>query len=1024
MRKITLACVAAMCCLTWGSPLMAQDDLPPSASTELFDFTPFQDKIMLDLFYEALQAGRQYPTIAEFEAVGFNELDIEFARSHVRPRSVMIDKNKQLHTDLYEKRNLWMNIPTGIGKQIGGFPSGKFSEDVYSMWNYTNLFGSWNHSFFQAPGAWVDAAHKNGTDIFSGIKFFESWTAGSGDGEYSALIGQKNPDGSKYTFKYSEALINCLMFFGTDGINYNWEDNSYSDEDVVAFHKELYKIAAEKGFTNFHIGIYTSQSALTARYVDALYGTKETGKTTDLMLNYSGGDFSYNIGSSVKVAEDAYGDASGLYTGVWIVSMDRRWSALQENDDAKRAGVCLWGEHDQSRFMSYNVGATSMEFQSNYQKLLERTFSGGNRNPANLLPISDTGNNWEKDGEKEPLSSFCGLASFIPERTAIQGDLPFSTHFSLGNGERYNYKGKKAFGNWYHMGAQDVVPTYRWLVYNAGTTTVSTEIQPSFTHEDAYIGGSALRLEGNATDKGTDVVLYRTKLNVTSSKPVAKVALKSGATGSEPSRLFVILKKLDNDQWLEFPVGNTEGATWQEKEIGLSGINTNDVIEYIGLRVKGAYAGNYNMLVGKLELSDDRIATPAFIKANSLKVEVKEETTKSLSVKLNWAIDPTNLNADRADWGMIYNDEANIDHFEIMHKNGADGKIAEIARTTSWAGFAGNIIFENDNDEPYIGVRAASVDLKTYSPVQWVKVERSTSPDLPAFKDNTYCESVMNPAAEGADIAREQRYVESFTTTGADQNLDYHAKAPQPDGTQYVDATDHILKVKQGQTITLSFKAYDTSNLSKTDGLRFCFAKGYMDLDKSNSFEPDGDELLFDLGEVRKGTPEFETEGYTKEFTIPADAAVGKSRLRVVFSDAWFAHPGPCGQTAKGFSIDFGVEITGDNDQRPVAPDLHDQGEADEPDRVRDEDPTTPPTGVEKVVSENAGFSKFWMSPANDVVFFKDVEKAWVYTTTGQLVKFITNYPESVNVADLASGTYVVKMQYNNVIRSQKLYKK
>ena len=190
MRKITLACVAAMCCLTWGSPLMAQDDLPPSASTELFDFTPFQDKIMLDLFYEALQAGRQYPTIAEFEAVGFNELDIEFARSHVRPRSVMIDKNKQLHTDLYEKRNLWMNIPTGIGKQIGGFPSGKFSEDVYSMWNYTNLFGSWNHSFFQAPGAWVDAAHKNGTDIFSGIKFFECWTAESGDGEYSALIGQ------------------------------------------------------------------------------------------------------------------------------------------------------------------------------------------------------------------------------------------------------------------------------------------------------------------------------------------------------------------------------------------------------------------------------------------------------------------------------------------------------------------------------------------------------------------------------------------------------------------------------------------------------------------------------------------------------------------------------------------------------------------------------------------------------------------------------------------------------------------
>lgn len=1020
MKRITLACMAAVCCLSWGTPVMAEGDIPPSASTELFDFTPFNDREMLELFLTAQENGRKYPTEAEFEAAGFNLIDLEFARSHVRPRAILKDKSKNLYPNIYENRNLWMNIPMGVGKAIGGYPSSTFSDDTYSMWNYTNLFGSWNHGLFQAPGSWVDAAHKNGTDIFSGIKFFESWTPGSESAKYREMITAKNPDGS---FKYAEAFINCLMFFGTDGINYNWEDTGYADADVMAFHKELYKIAEREGFKNFHIGIYTSNSTLSQRNVDALYGTKETGKTADLMLNYAGGDFSYGIRSSVGIAEANYGNADGVYTGVWIVSMDRRWSALNENESAKKAGVCLWGEHGQSRFMSYNVGATSMEFQSNYQKLLERTFSGGNRNPANLLPVSNTGNNWEQDGDKEPLESFCGLATFIPERTAIQGDLPFNTFFSLGNGERYNYKGKKTFASWYNIGAQDVVPTYRWLVYDAGTTTVSTKIQPSFTHEDAYIGGSALRLEGSSTDNGTDIVLYRSKLKVSGTDPVVKVALKSGATGTEPSRLYVILKKENNDQWFEYAVGETNGPTWEEKQIALAGFSSNDVIEYIGFRVKGAYAGNYNMLVGKLELSDSRIATPANIKSNSLVVEVKEETTKSLSLKLNWAVDPTGLNFSRANWGLLYNDEANIDHFEIMYKNGENGKISEIARTTGWSGFAGNIVFEGDSDEPYVGVRSASVDFKTYSPIQWVKVERSTSPNLPAPKDNTYCESVVNPAAEGVDIAREQRYVESFTTTGADQNLDYHASAPQPDGTQYVNATDHVLKVKQGQTITLSFKAYDTSTLSKVDGLRFCFAKGYMDLDKSDSFEPDGDELLFDLGTVRKGTPEFETVGYTKEFTIPADAAVGKSRLRVVFSDAWFAHPGPCGQTAKGFSIDFGVEITGDNPQRPVAPDLHDQGEADEPDRVRDEDPTTPPSGVENIKEGYAGFSKCWMDPAENVIFFQDVERAWIYTTTGQLVKYVIGNPESLNVAELTSGVYIVKMEYNNVIRSQKLLK-
>ena len=62
----------------------------------------------------------------------------------------------------------------------------------------------------------------------------------------------------------------------------------------------------------------------------------------------------------------------------------------------------------------------------------------------------------------------------------------------------YKRQGKKTFGSWYNMGAQDVVPTYRWLVYNAGTTTVSTDIQPEFTHEDSCDTGLPARRRGRA----------------------------------------------------------------------------------------------------------------------------------------------------------------------------------------------------------------------------------------------------------------------------------------------------------------------------------------------------------------------------------------------------------------------------------------------------------------------------------------------------------------------------------------------
>lgn len=1007
--KLILVGMAALCCTCWCAPSVAQNP-PQVASADVYDFSKFTDEVLLNLFVNAINDGRKCPTPQEFEAAGFGS-ELGFVRSHVRPRSVMIDKKKQLIGSLYEKRGLWMNTPTGIGSTVGGYPNGSFHDDVYSMWNYTKLYGCWNHGLFQAPASWVDTGHKNGTDMFSGIKFFESW--GSGDGSYVSFITSKNPDG---TFKYAKAFIYCLMYFGSDGINYNWEDNSFANEDVVAFHKELYKIAAQEGFTNFHIGIYTSNSTLTSRYADALYGTKSTGKTVDLMLNYSGGDFSYGIQSSVQTAESSYGNADDLYTGVWIVTMDRRWSALQESEEAKRCGVCLWGEHGQSRFMSYNAGNTTMELQDNYQKLLERGFSGGYRNPAHRPSVSNTGNNWEQSGTKEPLSTFCGIASFIPERTAIQGNLPFITYFSLGNGERYNYKGIKTFGSWYNMGAQDVVPTYRWLVYDAASTNVSTAIQPSFTHNDAYIGGSALLLKGSVTPAGTDVILYRTKLTVAGTRPVAKIALKQNIDESWPTNLKLILKKFDSKEWLEFPLGNTAGTNWEEKNIPLTGMAQNDVIEYIGFRIEGESADDYSMMVGKLELSDGTSAKPAPIKENSFTVEVKEETTQSLSVKLNWEVDATGLSLTRSAWNLLYNDEANIDHFEIMYKNGENGKMREIARTTTWSDFIGNILFEDSSDQPYLGVRSASIDGDTYSPIQWVKVERSTSPDLPVYHNNSYGETYINASAEGTDIARKQRYLTKFETSGADQNINYTATAPQADGTQYVDASsNYVMKVHQGQTITINFTAYDAS-----DGLKWCYGKAYMDLNQSFSFEPDGDELVFNLGTTRASTPEFQT-GCTVSFKVPADAAPGKSRLRIVFSDAWFSHPGPTGGTAKGFSIDFGVVITGDNQARPTPIDLHDQGEVAEPDRARDDDPTIP-SGISTV--EKGGFSTLWPAVATDEVKFADVEKAWVYSTSGRMVKFVKGNPRSMNVADLGTGVYVVKMQYNNVIRTQKFVKR
>ena len=989
--------------LLCGAPsTMSAQTNTGSTSTTIYDFSKFGDQSLLELFEKAEKAGRKFPTKQELIDAGIYD-EIEFVRSHVRKREIL-DRQDRLVGGTYQERDLFMNIPAGAGSTIGGYPSKDFASDNYSMWNYTNLFGSWNHGLFQAPGSWADAAHKNGTDIMSGIKFFD--TTG-GRGGYATgwveFIKQKNADG---TFKYARPLIRILQFLGMDGINYNFEARGYDDSEVVKFHQELYKIAAEENFKNFHIAIYTSHSSLSSYNTEALFG-KNNVKTTDLMLNYSADDFTPSMASSVQQAKRSLGTAKGLYAGVWIVTMNRSWTRLNASG-AEECGVCLWGEHGQSRFWSYNTGGSAQERMSNYQMLLERGFSGGNRNPAVRPEIRNAGHNWEWLGSVAPLSTFPGLASWIPERSAINGTLPFSTYFNTGAGEVYTYKGKKTAGSWYNMSNQDIVPTYRWLVYNGGTTNVSTNVQPEFTYEDSYTGGSCLKLTGKGTAPLTDIVLYKTHLTGTSGAIKAQVAIKTGKEGTQDSKLSLIVRLKNSGEWKEFAVDGTTDKTWKEHTIALTGLNSTDVIDRIGLRVKNV-DNQYKLLVGKLAIVDDFTATPQGVK--DLTIQVKEENKSSLSVKATWALNSATEET------VVYNDDANVDHFEVLYKNGENGDVTEIGRTSQWATYIGDIELK-ESDKPFIGVRSVSKDLKTYSPVEWKEIPRSTYASLPEKKDNPYGEPELDMSADGYKIAQKVRYIETFETIGGDQNINYRANGPQG-GTNYVDATNQVLKVAQGTKVTLKFKGYEAQDHvdGNHDDLRWCMGKGWIDLNGDHVFtpvdikqDPANGEQLFFLGQVRKGTYAQVQSPQSYEFTIPADAKLGKTRMRIVFSDAWFAGSLlPTGKFNKGFAIDFGVDITGNNPERPTPKSSRDEGKADQPEGL----------SASTSITSFAGEASALVQTSKDLKF-SNVEKAWIFGVDGSLVKVLDN-PQQYEIKSLPKGIYLVKMLNNNVIRTQKV---
>ena len=976
-----------------------------TASTQVFDLSKLGDQTLLEHFAQLLDNGKKYPTDADLTAWGIKD-EVEFIRSHVRKRAIESRADRLLQ-DTYENRNLFMNIPGGAGKNLGGYPSKTFANDNFSMWNYTNLFGAWNYGLFQAPGSWADAAHRNGTSIFAGIKFFDHTTGGAAN-SWASFIMTRNSDGS---FRYTHPIINCMRFLGFDGINYNWEStNKYRETNNIAFHKELYRIAKEEGFNDFKIMYYTTNQSLTPYNSSYMWGQKPDERISEVMLNYASSDFSWNIGESVREAERTMGSADGLYAGVWIVSMNRRWNSLN-NTDANRCGICLWGEHAESRFWSYNTGGDAMSRMSNYQEYLERAFSGGNRNPLSRPEIKNYGNEVEAQGGNPPLASFAGLASWIPERTAISGNLPFATHFNTGNGERYNYKGKKTAGSWYNMSSQDVVPTYRWMVVKPETEVASTDVQPSFTNEDAYTGGAALRLKGINNATATDVVLFKTNLTPSKGKVVAKVAIKTGKEGNNDSKLSLIVRV--NGAWKAYALGNTENANWTEKKVELNDITAGQKIERIGLRVKDSDA-DYNVLVGKLELNDDVTATPANVK--DLTVQVKEETKNSLSVKAVWGIDK-----DPGQNPTVYNDEANIDHFEILYKNGENGKVSEVGRTSQWATLVPNIQFTSVDDKPFIGVRSVSTDLKTYSKTKWIAVPRAQQSELPEAQEEGYGTVELDNAAAGAETARKIRYVQKFQTEGGTKNIDYTAEGPAGNETNYVDATSQELEVAQGATVKVKIKGYEATQGKdhSNDDLRYCMGKAWMDFNGDKQFNPEnlsenpneGECVVF-FGQVRKGVPAQVQQLNEYTFQIPTDAKPGQSRLRLVFCDAWFQGGlTPTGKFNKGFAIDFKVTITGSNAARGAKADTHDKGVADEPELLEG--------GSTNIISANVGGAS-QLTVVGGKVVFENVERAWVFSTDGQTVKSLVN-PKSFNTNELPAGVYLVKMQNNNVIRTQKI---
>lgn len=982
--------------------------------------------------------------------------DWQFRQSHEPLREVISSKNGQLNPELEPLRNVFFNCPIGKTKVYASQPSTLMSDDAFTLWPYVKIHGNWSTGFFGAPGNFMDAAHKHGTIGLSGLVFYDTYSSAA-----TELINMlTTKDNGKYV--YVDALLDALQFFGHDGINFNDEINFYNSE-FGGFLEALREKAAERN-QPFYVGWYAYPSFSSGNN-PGYFGPSGKIASNVYMLNY--GSMSQtatteaqaeNLVTQGKISEE---DIYNIYNGKWIVGLgpnDGYRSSFDGIQNGKKIGLAPWGEHDQNRILQHTDGRSAKEVATEYQRRLEMFFSGGHRN----LAMDDSDLAWAPSLggiSSETLADFKGLGQVIPERSAVTGSLPFSTGFCVGSGQYFYNCGEALHTSWYNLGAQDIMPTYRWLVLNAVTKAATTDIDPSFTFDDAWIGGTSLKLSGKATAEGTDIHLYRTDLTVGNTAKAQVIFKAKNVNKGDNSNLYLILKKNGSENWDEFALGNVEinGYNgWDIKSVNLNGYAATDKITAIGLRVKGS-KDNFETLIGQLFLDNGTKETVAAPK--NLIIEKINETQVDMTLKMTWTM------ADMTKLMPVYNKDVNVDHFEIFLKKG-DYRKKMIATTTQWGYVISDVLTAND-ETLRVGIRAVSSDLQSKSAIVWQEIEKDPFADEKEEPD-LYCACYNNVNANSADVAPIQRYLKEIKIEGAKQNITITNERGGSDKKNvYKYGEDQKFVVDPGTTFTLSWIAngYDGTETGVTsaasDGLQYTRAYVYCDWNRDYEFDPNDapgneDNLWYGAGMgpnwgiekgecnpvvggervIAYGAPQSgnattnQTARYKilkRSFTIkvPDDAKGGISRMRIIFDDGWFNHEGACSTAiTKGLTVDLTMEITGE--------DSGDGGETKEEVIVGDEDlqsdSYTPADGTIVGIENNAAnteVSIFYPSVAQEEIFFNFTDKVEIYSLQGTLVSNKkANKVYNMNIANLPTGTYIVKMFNGDIITTGKLIKK
>ncbi len=695
---------------------------------------------------------------------GISKMDDQFFISRQRPLARITDGDYQVQAGVPAGRKmlLWtpLDDPTSTWKSL---PRYCFEGDNFSMWQYINCHGNWTAPWMRVTAGLTDAAARNGVTVGSVMSV--PWAASvtlTGTDSYSrrfAKLSEKNSDG---TFKNSLKLAKLMKYYGINGLGVNSEfySNSTMMKQVMDFFADVHKKAESIDWkfevqwydgTNYY-GRITFDNGL-GSHNKGIFGTGDAISTDQLFSNYNW--TSSVLSQSATFAKTIDRDPYDYYAGFDIQGRafyNTSWQALIDNE----ISVGFWGAHSQSLLhqSATDDGTSDVAIQKAYQKKLELTFSGGNRNPG-LLPAVRT----DATLSNADLTTFHGLARLLTAKSTIQ-QMPFVTRFNLGNGLKYYKEGNVAFDSkWYNLSVQDYLPTWRFWITDKTDVVTSANIggliNAELVWDEVYTGGSSLQFSGK-TDFSR-VKLFKTMLETQPSYELSIVyKLKKGTASN--AKLFVALKgNVANYKEIAIPAAKSED-TWTTFTTTLDklGLSAGDKVAMIGIAFEGTGA-DYQMNVGELALRNPA-QTFATVEPTVKEVEVLRGRATSLDFKMRYA------SKEESGETKTYNDEVGTWYYEIyFQQKGEQPQL--LTATQSWAAYViGAPIKAGDERNCRFGVRAVSPDGVKGSEIAWTEYQEvpydtqstSVAIDRAIIKPNetfkVYYEDVMADPAQSWTI--------------------------------------------------------------------------------------------------------------------------------------------------------------------------------------------------------------------------------------------------------------------------------